>query len=177
MALRLLDLDAETRRYMLDEVEFDAARGTLYISSRLNGAGRIRWLELLREAVEKHDDVWLAGRVVAERLLNAYEERRTKNGTTTAKIPVNAHETLAEGEFNRFYLRGISRRAIAEGLAGLEIYRAKAVERPRSESQIMIGKICDPAKLLSEIRTHPGIDTALGLPPGPNSGLSAKIKR
>jgi len=92
---------------MRDEVELDASSGTLYISPRLSGSGRARWAELLLEAVSVHHDTWLAERVRLEQLLNTHEERRTKNGITLAKVPVNTHETLAEGEFNRFYLRGI----------------------------------------------------------------------
>src|SRR6266851_5569734 len=33
----------------------------------------------------------------------------------------------------------------------------------------------DPKALLTDLRSNPGVDTALGLPPGPNSGLSARL--
>lgn len=45
----------------------------------------------------------------------------------------------------------------------------------RSASEAMIGSHIDPHALLEDLRTHQGIDTALGLPPGPNSGLSVKL--
>ena len=63
-----------------------------------------------------------------------------------------------------------------EGSVTIEVYRAKEVTNPRSESERKIGTIVDPKKLLDDLRANPGVDTALGLPSGPNSGLSVKIK-
>ncbi len=82
---------------------------------------------------------------------------------------------MAEGEFNRFYARGLCRRAIAEGIEALVVYRAKEVVNPRAESVALIGKSLPAKQLLEDLRAHIGTDTALGLPPGPNSGLSVKL--
>jgi hypothetical protein len=90
-------------------------------------------------------------------------------------VPATAPETLAEGEFNRFYIRGLCVRALAEGITELVIYRAKQVENPRSESTAKIGLKISAQALLTDLRANPGVDTALGLPPGPNSGLSVKL--
>lgn len=176
MPLALANLDSQTRRFMLDEIEQDLASGTFFISNRLSSIGQAHYPEMLKEAVSKHDDAWLAEQLRQHGRLNTTEPRRTPSGgMTTAKVPVNAHEVLAEGEFNRFYARGLCRRAIEEGIPHLEIYRAKAVSSPRSESQARIGSKIDPEALLDDLRTHPGIDTALKLPAGPNSGLSVKL--
>ena len=91
------------------------------------------------------------------------------------KVPVNAADTLAEGEFNRFYLRGLCRRALENGEKELVIYRAKPVSQPRRESERKLGTTVDAEALLRDLREHLGVDSALGLPPGPNSGLSAKL--
>jgi hypothetical protein len=88
---------------------------------------------------------------------------------------VNAHEMLAEGEFNRFYIRAVCLRAIKEGTSEVIVYRAKIVEHARAESEQKIGQRIAAETLLRDLRAHPGIDTALGLPPGPNSGLSAQL--
>jgi hypothetical protein len=82
---------------------------------------------------------------------------------------------LAEGEFNRFYVRGLCLRAIDEGIDRLVIYRAKAVEEPRPDSNRRIGRSVNPRTLLDDLRRNAGVDTALGIPPGPNSGLSVKL--
>jgi hypothetical protein len=82
---------------------------------------------------------------------------------------------MAEGEFGRFYLRALCLRALADGTNHLVIYRAKAVMNPRPDSQAKIDTTIDAATLLADLRAHSGVDTALGLPPGPNSGLSARL--
>lgn len=46
---------------------------------------------------------------------------------------------------------------------------------PRVESQAKIGAIVNAEELLADIRVNVGVDTALGLPAGPNSGLSVQI--
>jgi hypothetical protein len=94
------------------------------------------------------------------------------------KVPYTAAQTLSEGEFNRYYIRALCLRALKEERE-LEVYRAKEVSDPRPESQRMIGLILDTKRaetLLNDLRINVGVDTALGLPNGPNSGLSVKIK-
>ena len=57
----------------------------------------------------------------------------------------------------------------------MQVYRAKAVAVPRAESEAKIGTMIDVQALLNGRRIHQGMDTALGLPPGPNSGLSVRL--
>ena len=87
----------------------------------------------------------------------------------------NAHQMLAEGEFNRFYIRALCVRASEDNNVEVIVYRAKAVENARSASQQMIGQRMSAEALLHDLRSSPGVDTALGLPPGPNSGLSVRL--
>jgi hypothetical protein len=176
MALSLANLDERTRSFMLEEIESDASSGKLYISPRLNAREQQEYLRLLREAAANHDDSWLANQLRMGGLMKTEEERRKpKGGYTTVQVPVTAPETLAEGEFNRFYIRGLCLRAIGDGIPELVVYRAKQVSSPRRESEALIGARIPPDRLLQDIRTHPGVDTALGLPPGPNSGLSVHL--
>ena len=82
---------------------------------------------------------------------------------------------MAEGEFNRFYARGLCRRTKAESDSELKVHRAKEVENPRPQLEALIGSTMDPDKLLVDLRQSIGVELALGLLPGPNSGLSVKI--
>ena len=91
-------------------------------------------------------------------------------------MPVNAPDVLAEGEFNRFYMRGVCRRAIVESVSKLVVYRAKPVENPRPDSESKLGATVEPSALLADLRANIGIDTFLGLPAGPNSGLCVKLE-
>lgn len=176
MALNLMNLDKRTREFMLEEFERDLSSGKLYLSPRLTPKGQTQYAELLRTSITDGNDVSLEATLRGPGILRDAEERRTPSGgTTVAKVPTTAAETLAEGEFNRFYLRGLCRRCMADGIQELLIYRAKQVTNPRPESVANVGSKVDVAALLQDLRTHVGVDTALGLPPGPNSGLSARI--
>lgn len=173
MALTLANLDTETRKFIIQEILDNISAGTLYISPRLNPAGAQAYPAILQEAAEKHDDTWLASQLRGK--FNATENRNLKGKIISASVPVNAPETLAEGEFNRFYLRGLCLRAIQSNIPNLIIYRAKTVSNHRTESEAKIGTTVNPASLLNDLRNNIGIDTAFGLPAGPNSGLSAKL--
>lgn len=122
------------------------------------------------------DASWLAGQIRLNGYLLAKEQRKKPNGgSTLADVPYTAADTLAEGEFNRFYIRGLCLKAIEGNTHALIVYRAKAVTNARSESERKIGTSVLPQSLLNDLRSHIGLDTALGLPPGPNSGLSLYI--
>lgn len=92
-----------------------------------------------------------------------------------AKVPHTAAQTLAEGEFNRLFARGLSSRAKAEEIEFVDAYRARHSENPRPESQAIIGKKLRPEKIIEDLRNNLGVDTALGVPPGPNSGITIKL--
>jgi hypothetical protein len=176
MALQYPDLDQTTRQYMLDELELDVKEGRLYVSPRLSGKGVTDYPALLKSAIESGDDTSPAGELRKDGRLNTTEQRRKpKSGYTTAAVPVTAADTLAEGEFNRFYSRGLCRRTQVESDSELKVHRAKEVENPRPQSEALIGTTMDPEKLLLDLPQSIGVEPALGLPPGPNSGLSVKI--
>jgi hypothetical protein len=176
MAFNLVNLDSATRSLMLEEIENDIKSAKLFQSPRLNTIGHQEYPLLLKEAAEKHDESWFASQLHGKsNLFNTSETRNLKTGPISVKVPSNAHEMLAEGEFNRFYLRGLCLRAIQEKIPKLIIYRAKAVNNPRPESESKIGSSISPKALLDDLRRNIGIDTFLGLPSGPNSGLSAKL--
>lgn len=176
MALRYENLDDQTRQFMLREVDADIAQRRLYTSQRLNLEGLRHYDALLREAIEAYDDAWLAHELRHRGYIKTHEKRRKPGGgTIMAKVPVTAPETLAEGEFNRFYARGLCLRALKEGISEVEVYRGKPVKQPRAESVSMLGKRILAAALLEDLRQSPGVEPALGLPPGPNSGLTVRL--
>lgn len=171
MPLNLENLDEETRRYMKEELERDKEKDNLYISPRLSKRGREDYFDLFLEAISGGSASSFAEELNSEGRLKNKE--KTKQGTKSVRF--DAHLILAEGEFNRYYIRGLCRRAIEENISKLEIYRAKSVDRPRPESQKRIGKKVDPRDLLSDLRENIGVEPVLGVPSGPNSGISVKI--
>lgn len=176
MGLAYADLAGETRAMMIEEINSSIADGSVYISPWLSDRGKADWPELLLAAAQLGTDDSLAGELRQHgRLRETAERKNPKGGTSTYRVPITAHETIAEGEFNRFYVRGLCRRAIAAGLPHLEVYRAKQVREPRQSSEEKIGTRVPPSVILEDLRNSPGVEPALGLPPGPNSGLTLKI--
>jgi hypothetical protein len=170
------NLDERTRDLMVTEVERDIAAGCLYLSDNLNPQGMSDYPGLLREAARAGSEVSLAAEIQIR--LNPYEKPRRLASGGYSKPPVmrsNAHEMLAEGEFNRFYIRALCVRALEDGITDVIVYRAKQVQNARSRSEAKISQIVSAQVLLGDLRINPGVDTALGLPPGPNSGLSIHL--
>lgn len=176
MTLNYRNLDARIRALMLTEIDRDIAAGTLFLSDNLSPIGRDEYPNLLQAAARDGTDGSLSMEIRGR--LNSHEKPRKLQSGGFSKPPVmrvNAHEMLAEGEFNRFYIRAVCARAIEDGIKNVIVYRAKNVEHPRPESERKIGQSVDPEAVLNDLRNHPGVDTALGLPQGPNSGLSITL--
>ncbi len=176
MAMDFRNLDERTRAFMAQEVERDLSRGSLYTSKRFNDKGKQEYPSLLLEAVKFHDGDWLALQLYARGLLAHGETRRLpKEIIAVAQVPTTAGVILAEGEFNRYYMRGVCRAALEAGITEVVVYRAKRVDRPRPESQAMLGKKIPAAALLEDLRAVPGTRSRYGIPSGPNSGLTLRL--
>lgn len=170
--MNLVNLTPEVRAQMAAEVSRDIEAGQLYFSQRFTERGRQDYPGLLQQAIAEHDIAWLAGELRQHGRLATME---TFSGGKPRKVPSNAAEMLAEGEFNRFYCRGVCLDVLTrDPEAEVEVYRAKPVSSPRPESQRVIGTRVKASALLDDLRVHQGVDTALGVPAGPNSGLSVK---
>jgi len=177
MGLKYENLDEETRGYMVEEILADTASDRIYRSPYLTQQAQGQWPDMLIEAAGSGNDDSLAAAIRTNGCLNATTTRNLKGKTIRAAVPHTAPETLAEGEFNRYYARGLSLKALANGIERLEVYRAKSVANPRPESEQKIGLLVDPQVLLADLRASIGFETALGIPPGPNSGISVRIPK
>jgi hypothetical protein len=176
MALYFENLDDRTRQLMLDEMDYDIAHNELHISPFLSGQGQRDYANLLREALQSGNDETLAQDLRAHRrLIKTLPRRKPKGGFAIAATPENAAEVLSESEFNRYYIRALARRAIEDGISELVVYRAKQVNSPRPESEALIETTLSPQDLLADLRSHPGESPSLGVPSGPNSGLSVRL--
>lgn len=177
MALYFENLDDRTRQLMLDEMEYDIAQTQLHISPFLSGQGQRDYSNLLREALRSGNDETLAQNLREHRrILRTLPRRNPKGGYSISATPENAAQVLAESEFNRYYIRALARRAIEDGISELVIYRAKPVSNPRPESEARVETTISPQDLLEDLRSHPGDEPpTLGVPSGPNSGLSVRL--
>ncbi len=90
--------------------------------------------------------------------------------------PNNVYVTVIGKSVNlRSVLLRLCLKAISLGRTTVTAYRARPSKNPRPESVAIENQEFDANKLLSDLRNNPGIDTAFGLPPCPNSGMSAKL--
>ena len=171
MPFQFQHLDAQTRRYMVEEIEAARREGNLYFSKRFTPAGDAGWPSLLLDAARNYDEHWLAYKLEVTGFMEGFETSATPSGGYTLKhVPGTAAETMAEGQFNRYYMLGLCRRAIDESVGQVAVYRAKPVANPRDSSNAMLGSTFTPADLIKQIRP---LTTSLGHALlKPNSGLS-----
>jgi hypothetical protein len=128
--------------------------------------------------MESRNDDWLSDELLRLDYLRNQESYATKRGTAWRRVnKPHAALMLAEGEFNRYYLRGLCRRAANDNIPTLIIYRGKQVRQPRPESESKIGLHIDVRGLLEVLRSNDfvSIEDAFAVPGGPNSGLTARL--
>lgn len=172
MPLHYANLDPTTRRLAVAELDRDFAAGAFHASERLRPTAINSYQKLLRDALSYYDDLWLEER--ASDLIVEVEPRRTTSGAqTTAKVPEMAARMLAEGDFNRYYMRGVALRAIEEERQIVEVYRARLSHEPRRESAELEGHRLSATDVLDQLRGGGAEPTVrLGRP---NSGLSVRL--
>lgn len=164
-----LNLDAETRRLMLLEIESDLSSQRLYVSDRLNDIGKKSYQNYLIQSVKEGDEESLEKLLDIATHFNSTYLRQGK----AVKMPSNASTLLCQSEFNRYYIRAICQRAINDKIETLEIYRARESSWTRQESEAKIGSTISAKDLLQDLRESIGIEPKLF--PEINSGLCAKI--
>lgn len=180
MGFEFLDLSPPLRRLMLEELDLDlSGRGRYVEAPRLTERGRADFLLLIRIALGERDPAWLTAELGRHARLHETELRPGRDGAPLrCRVPHNAAELLAEGEFNRYYVRAVCRWALDLGFGQVEVYRAKAVKEARPASEQRIGSRIDARALLADLRLHSSEDEPdLGVPSGPGSGLSVRLPR
>jgi hypothetical protein len=168
------NLDDVTRSSMLKAIEEGENTGNIYYSNRFNQDGNDQWLTLFRQAAQQFNEHWLAYQLESNGLIKNFESAAKLSGGYTAKhVPDTAAEAMAEGQFNRFYMLGLCKRARVEGITHLEIYRAKERFDPRPESQALIGTLLSIDEVESQLKVvNASFRSQLVKP---NSGLCVKF--
>src|SRR6059058_133336 len=135
-----LDDDPRTRVYMVEELELDVPRNEIYRGTRLTEAGWQAWPGLLREALKLYEPKWLELQSKQAGYWLSHETSRRGGKEYPKAVPVDAAQTLAEGQFVRYYLRAVGRRAMDDG-HDLKVVRLKQVRQPRSMSVQLLGTL------------------------------------
>jgi hypothetical protein len=168
------NLDDVTRPFMLEELDHDErGPGAVFLSPRLSARGIAEYPDLLRAALTDGSDVSLERALRAPGVMSTQERSRSRTGQPIVKrVPSNAATMIAEGEFNRYYIRGLCARALTED-ARVVVYRARPSRSPRISSEAKIGTELDPGALLEDLRASVGREPSIL--PEVNSGLSVRL--
>src|SRR5882672_8344012 len=110
------------------EINQNIADGVLVLSKRFTDAGNIGYPSLLRSAATDYDEAWLG-----ERLIGSFNAMELSAGRWK-KVGRNASTLFAQGEFNRFYCRGLCLYAKGNPGNSIRIYRARQSSNPRPGS-------------------------------------------
>jgi len=152
---------------MENELDEDIKTNNLYFSVYLPEDKKEEYLILLRKCIKSKDVNDLIEGV--NPLLTGLSPK-TGNGRIE-----NSHKTFGEGEFNRYYCRGVCLKAIEEGKT-VVVYRARASIEPRSSSKHLLNKVFNPSVLIEDFRTKKRDSTSFMICL-PNSGNSIQIKK
>jgi len=164
-------LDQRTRKLMVEEILSAQKSGEIYYSTRFTDLGVQQWPGWLSAAAQNDNEALLAYQIEANGAMKHLETKaKPKGDYTTAHVPDTASETLADGQFNRFYIAAICRRALEDEKSSVLIYRAKDRNAPRTDSINLEGTSRDASALLNEVRNK--ISSLKCDLLKPNSGLS-----
>ena len=157
---RFVELDPDTRAFMLAELDLDLNQhGRPYQGKFLTEKGLADYEQLLRESITGGDEVEFVA------ALNQ-DERVTDDVSDAAR-------RLGRTEFNRYYIRGVCRRAGSHGTNAVVVYRAHGSEVPRATSTSLVGTEQSAPRILANMRASQGDDTDTGLG-RVNSGLTVR---
>lgn len=127
----LVDLDTgDVRAYMVSEIEADIASDRLYKGSRLSERGLDGYPDLLIAAADTGDTDSLTAQLQSSGFFRSTYIQNRGTGPVEASVPHTAAATLAQGEFNRFDMRGLAIEAAAQGIEHLLVCRARPLANP-----------------------------------------------
>jgi hypothetical protein len=170
MVMAFEELDDTTREYMLREFEDEESSGNPYRGQNLSPQGRAAFPDLMREAIAGGTEETLARALQDARYWNRREHYVTRQGRAAQRdVNINqAAERLATSEFNTWYVRGLCRRLLDEGVSQCQAYRAAEPKWEHGECARYEGEVFDVEEIYAGHRARywppPGDATAVSIP-------------
>ncbi len=166
------ELDEITRSNMLEEFKSEWASDR-YVSRRLSQEGKRAFPSLMEAAIRSGNEVSLAESLSNPRFWKSRETYYRLGKRHQRRInPGKAAEFLANTEFNTWYVRGLAKRLLDEGLSECQVYRAAPAWEARGECLIHEGKSYPVQEIYDGHRARywpePGNSEALSIPVGTN---------
>ncbi len=161
------ELDPATRHWMLEEFRREEDTNP-YRSSRLSAEGLAAFPTAMEETIRSGNEQTLFEALREPRYWLKMES--SKRGDR--KVPVNAPESFSITEFNTWYVRGLARRLLEEGVEHCQVYRAAPAWEPRAECVQHDGQVYPVGIIYDGHRARywppPGNPSILSIPVGPN---------
>lgn len=172
MAMNYEELDDQTRGHMLSEFENEQRGGRPYQSKALSQAGLAAFPDLMREAIQSGNEQSLAVALQSFELWEP-EEEYTRQGITRRRkrnVPQSATR-LAVTEFSTWYVRGLARRLLDEGVDSCQVYRGEQPKWEPGECAEHEGRVVSVQEIYDSHRVRywppPGNKAAFSIPFGP----------
>jgi len=155
----------ETKQLMMREFLDDCSNGRVYFGERLKKSKQVIYQDLFKQAIENMD---LESFVIKLYDSEFWEEFEVdKNGVQKKINTERAAIILAEGEFNRLYIRAVCL-AAEEKKQKVTIYRFRDSKTPDPVSEAKIGTSYDPKTIYDDVKNN--LETKYL--PRPSSGIS-----
>lgn len=172
MAMSYEELDQITRQHMLAELQSEQGTANAYRSKALSQQGLATFPDLLRSAITSGNEVSLTQAISDAALWNPDEEY-TRNGVTRIRQRNIEHSSqrLALAEFSTWYVRGLAKRLLEEGVSNCQIYRGEQPKWEPGECAHHEGLIISVQQIYNNHRVRywpePGDQNALSIPYSP----------
>ncbi len=180
MAMEFAELDNKTRQHMLDEFEKEQSGGIPYKPKALSKVGHTSFPRLVREAIQTGNEETLIRSLSDPTYWNPTETYIRDGVEYQRRVNVSqAAERLGLTEFNTWYVRGLAKRLIDEGVTQCQVYRGARPKWEPSECAAHEGRILPVETIYRGHRAkywpEPGNPAAMSIPFGP--GCHHTIRR
>jgi len=135
------ELDNTTREFMLKEFQKEESGGSPYRSRDLTTIGRNEFPKLMEKAIKEGNEITLEQDLSnPEFWKSSHTAYRNGKSYEVTVNPRDSASKVALTEFNTWYVRGLAKRLMEEGVEYCEVYRAESAWQPRSQCQDHDGK-------------------------------------
>ena len=180
MAMKFEELDDITRRYMLNEFEDEQGGVNPYKSKALSEKGLEVFPDLLREAIKSGNEETLTHAISNNSYWKPTETYERDGIIRSRNVNIRqASERLGHTEFNTWYVHGLAKRLMEEGVSKCQVYRGAMPKWEPGECSVHEGKIYDVKEIYDGHRVRYWPETkqsqAMSIPYGP--GCHHTIRR
>jgi hypothetical protein len=148
MAMNFEELNDTTRGYMLQEFEAELRSSNPYVSKALSAKGRNAFPDLMRKTIQSGNEESLARDLAGPSYWNPTETYVRDGVVRERNINVSqAAARLALTEFNTWYVRGLAKRLMDEGVTRCQAYRGAQPKWEPAECSVHEGQIFEVEKI------------------------------